>query len=166
VLAAAHEVADARGMLETTLEAVAQAAGVSKAAILFHFKSKGALLAELLRGDARAIADEVRQGGRRAGRPLESLDHTVQRLLRRLRGSALSEALRRAIVGTPAERAAWESAWRPLHAAVRAAARRAGLTAPRATAAGWLALLLAAVADDVPALRHVRVAAACGARST
>jgi AcrR family transcriptional regulator len=166
VLAAANQVADARGLVHTTLEAVAQAAGVSKPAILFHFKSKGALLAELLRADARAIAAEIRHQRGQGERGPEALDRQVQAVLRRLRGSAVSEALRRALVGTRAERAAWESVWRPIHGAIRVAARAAGLTAPQATTASWLTLLLAALADDLVPLRHVNVAAACGSRST
>ncbi|MEU0542408.1 TetR/AcrR family transcriptional regulator [Nocardia sp. NPDC005978] len=49
-----------KGMAQVTLESVAAAAGVSKGGLLYHFKSKDALLAGLVRRLGRRTEEQVR----------------------------------------------------------------------------------------------------------
>lgn len=73
VLDAALTLFVARGFVQTSVEAVARAAGLSKAAVYLYFPSKRALLAALVRRAVAPVADLVLAGGDAEGDPLAVL---------------------------------------------------------------------------------------------
>ncbi len=60
ILDAAEDLIAARGISAFTLDAVAQAAGVSKGGLLYHFSSKDSLISGLQRRMASRLADTLR----------------------------------------------------------------------------------------------------------
>jgi AcrR family transcriptional regulator len=61
ILDAAEELVCTRGIAGFTLDAVAQAAGVSKGGLLYHFRSKDSLIAGMQRRMASRLADTLRE---------------------------------------------------------------------------------------------------------
>jgi AcrR family transcriptional regulator len=61
ILDAAADVITARGISAFTLDAVAQAAGVSKGGLLYHFSSKDSLISGLQRRMASRLVDTLRE---------------------------------------------------------------------------------------------------------
>jgi AcrR family transcriptional regulator len=162
VVEAARAIAESAGVSRLTLDAVAVRAGLSKAAVLFHFRSKHGLLAELLREDAALISDDVGRTAARAraeGWLPAAFDAAVRRLRRTLEGTGLAEALRQALAGTEGERAGWRPVRQTLHARLTALARGCGLGS-RAGVAASLGLLLVAFSEEIPGLSRVSVGAA------
>ena len=162
VVEAARAIAEAGGVSRLTLDAVAARAGLSKAAVLFHFRSKHGLLAELLREDATQVVEEI---GRTADRARAerwtpaAFDAAVRRLRRTLDGTGLAEALRQALAGTERERAGWRPVRQALLSRLTALARYCGL-GNRAGVSASLGLLLVAFSEEIPGLTRVSIGAA------
>lgn len=78
ILDAAEDLIIARGISAFTLDAVAQAAGVSKGGLLYHFNSKDNLISGLQRRMASRLADTLREAEGRS-------EPVLQAFLRQLR---------------------------------------------------------------------------------
>jgi AcrR family transcriptional regulator len=61
ILDAAEELVSTRGIAGFTLDGVAQAAGVSKGGLLYHFRSKDSLIAGMQRRMVSRMADTLRE---------------------------------------------------------------------------------------------------------
>jgi AcrR family transcriptional regulator len=79
ILDAAEELVCTRGIAGFTLDGVAQAAGVSKGGLLYHFRSKDSLIAGMQRRMASRLADTLREA--KAGS-----EPVLQAFVRHLRG--------------------------------------------------------------------------------
>ncbi len=82
VLDAALSLFAARGYAQTSVEAIARAAGLSKAAVYLYFPSKTALLAALVSRAVAPVAEMVLQGG--TGEPWAVLEGLLRAAARRL----------------------------------------------------------------------------------
>jgi AcrR family transcriptional regulator len=66
ILDAAEDLITTRGISAFTLDAVAQAAGVSKGGLLYHFSSKDSLISGLQRRMASRLVDMLREAEKRS----------------------------------------------------------------------------------------------------
>jgi AcrR family transcriptional regulator len=66
ILDAAEDLITTRGISAFTLDAVAQAAGVSKGGLLYHFSSKGSLISGLQRRMASRLVDTLQEAEKRS----------------------------------------------------------------------------------------------------
>ena len=73
ILNAARKVFEADGLDGASLRAIAAAAGYTPAALYFHFDSKEAIYAEVLRGSLANLAEAVRRATLRSKTPAERL---------------------------------------------------------------------------------------------
>lgn len=73
ILDAARAVFEAEGLEGASLRAIAAQAGYTPAALYFHFDSKEAIYAEVLRLSIAALGEAVRQGAAEAAAPPERL---------------------------------------------------------------------------------------------
>jgi AcrR family transcriptional regulator len=103
------------GFERSGIEAVADAAGVTKRTLYNHFSSKDALIAEVLEAQTDLAAEQIERWCRAAPPTPEAL---VEEIFTRLRDWSQSPEWR----GSGFTRAAMELAWAPGHPARRAAA--------------------------------------------
>ena len=73
ILDAARGVFEAEGLDGASLRAIALAAGYTPAALYFHFDSKEAIYAEVLRQSLENLAQSIERASLRAGTPIERL---------------------------------------------------------------------------------------------
>jgi len=73
ILDAARQVFEAEGLDGASLRAIAAAAGYTPAALYFHFDSKEAIYAEVLRGSLARLGERVAAAVAEAGRPADRL---------------------------------------------------------------------------------------------
>lgn len=69
ILVAAEQVVLARGVSALTLDAVAEAAGLSKGGLIYHFDSKDALIRAMVTRINACMADRMDRSGSDDGRP-------------------------------------------------------------------------------------------------
>ena len=73
ILAAARQVFEAEGLDGASLRAIAAAAGYTPAALYFHFDSKEAIYAEVLRGSLARLGERVEEAVAGAAAPADRL---------------------------------------------------------------------------------------------
>src|ERR1700730_11395284 len=73
ILDAARKVFEAEGLDGASLRAIAAAAGYTPAALYFHFESKEAIYAEVLRGSLANLGQAVSRAVSRAKAPADQL---------------------------------------------------------------------------------------------
>jgi AcrR family transcriptional regulator len=103
------------GFERSGIEAIAEAAGVTKRTLYNHFPSKDALIAGVLEAQADLAVEQIKRWCRAAPPTPEAL---VEEIFARLRDWSQSQEWR----GSGFTRAAMELAWAPGHPARRAAA--------------------------------------------
>ena len=109
ILEALERLLDERSIAELSVEAVAEAAGISRSGFYFYFESKYAALSELM----RVVGDEIRRLGDRAHGADEPPEVYVPRATREgmelsARHQRLLGALFEATASDPGARAVWE----------------------------------------------------------
>src|SRR5215472_13380561 len=73
ILDAARKVFEAEGLDGASLRAIAASAGYTPAALYFHFESKEAIYAEVLRGSLARLGERAAAAVAEAGRPADRL---------------------------------------------------------------------------------------------
>lgn len=89
VLDAAVRTLAQRGLAKTSVSDIAEAAGMSKGAVHYHFESKDDLIAQVLAHCGRVMRDQVRRAWDEAGDPRDKMRFALRQMRRaRQQGSA------------------------------------------------------------------------------
>lgn len=94
LLEAAQRVFAEKGVSRTSLQDIAQAAGVTRGAIYWHFKNKAELFNAMMDSAVLPMEQAMQQMGHDAGQdPLDELERAILQMMRRIESDARTRAI-------------------------------------------------------------------------
>lgn len=94
LLEAAQRVFAEKGVSRTSLQDIAQAAGVTRGAIYWHFKNKAELFNAIMDSAVLPMEQAMQQMGHDAGQdPLDELERAILQMMRRIESDARTRAI-------------------------------------------------------------------------
>jgi TetR/AcrR family acrAB operon transcriptional repressor len=94
LLEAAQRVFAEKGVSRTSLQDIAQAAGVTRGAIYWHFKNKAELFNAMMDSAVLPMEQAMQQMGHDAGQdPLDELERAILQMMRRIKSDARTRAI-------------------------------------------------------------------------